>query len=690
MYAKNFYRYLDTNRAGKILVCLLLLLLSSKPASAAESQKTEISLADQILQENEIHREQFYGDVKLLHSPFPVDIQFSADGSVLFSLAETVRLWRSDTGAYLGSIAGPAKFRKFAQLYNSRWIVTVDHIDVDDHGSFYGVPRNLPNLRIWDVITGKCLSVRHLEIPVNAFKIWVPSLETAEGSQTAYLILQFNEKTELNEVHNHYQLLGFQGQRLIPYCKLELEYPIEDLLWVPQFGQLYVSNEYRVSGFDPVSKKILWEKKLADLEKITTPVDELVIIDQPIDIKKGIAMRRGNSAMQRWYIFNDSIPVDEKMIWSKAANRVCHILGESEEINLFNAKTKKRVVPATGMVNALSSISVDNFSGSFDYNDVFVFQFVAPDRMCRTFNTSVPKNSCVAISKDATTLLVGEASGTAYAWDLLNHKKIFTLTGVSKKLLCIAADTSQKRIVAGDINGVFWRWNLPTPSTRTPEKVQQLIAERNGKQTKSRLPDRLLIEDLTNSLCTLSPDGLVSLCFQAYSIKRLQVFPAEEEDLFPGPGSSLVANLENKRKFGEVITTENAKKYKILTPAIGRFDVLIQLKTSTNGRFALLVFNTGQVTIVDLQTGTLESIIQTIDKEIVDVNYHHDQKTLLVASYRGAVTAWNTDTYLKTGAIKLYDARLDSLISRVSKKGFDIVLGTRDTGLIVKYGLFQK
>jgi len=684
---KMIHDHIDSSLVSKVLISLLLLFIT-RYACAIEARKPEISLADQILQENKIHREQFYGDVRLLHSPYLMDVQFSADGSVLFSQAETLRLWQSDTGAYLGSIVGPARFSKFAQLNNSRWIVTVDHIDADDHGSYYGVPQNLPNLRIWDVITGKCLSVRHLEIPVNVFKIWIPSLETAEESQTAYLILRFNEKTELDETHNHYQLLGFQGQNLTPTCKMVFEDPIKDLRWIPQSGQLYVSNEHRVSGFDPVSQKILWEKKLADLEKITMPVDELIVINQPYDISASL---RIDSARQRWHLDMEEDRLgNEKMIWSKAANRVCQIEEESVEINLYDAKTKKRVAPPTGTVNVLSSISANNFSGSFDYSDVFVFQFIAPDHLRRTFNTKVPKNSCVAISKDATTLLVGKDSGKAYAWNLSNHKKIFTLTGVSKKLLCIAADSSQKRIVAGDINGVFWRWNLPDPSTITPEKVQQLIAERNGKQTKSRLPDRLLIEDLTNSLSTLSPDGLLSLCFQAYSIKGLQVFPVKEEDLFPDPGGSLVANLEYERKFGEVIATKNAKKQSILTPAIGRNDVLIQIKCSTNGRFALLVFNTGQVSIVDLQTGTLESIIQTIDKEIVDVNYHHDQKTLLVASYRGAVTAWNTDTYLKTGAIKLYDARLDSLRSRVTKKGFDLVLGTRDTGLIVKTGVFPK
>ncbi|WP_299469902.1 hypothetical protein, partial [uncultured Gimesia sp.] len=152
----------------------------------------------------------------------------------------------------------------------------------------------------------------------------------------------------------------------------------------------------------------------------------------------------------------------------------------------------------------------------------------------------------------------------------------------------------------------------------------------------------------------------------------------------------LVINLEYERKFGEVIATQNAIKQKILTPAIGRDDVLIQIKSSPNGRFALLVFNTGQVTIVDLQTGTLESIIRTNDKEIVDVDYHSDQKTLLVASFRGGVTAWNTETFQKTGSLQLYDARLDSLRSRVTKKGFDIVLGTRDTGLIVKSSVFPE
>lgn len=687
MIAKNMNVTFGSAFLSKVLVCLVLFCMI-KPVSAVEARKPKISLSDRIQLENKIHREHFYGDVKLLHSPYLMDVQFSADGSVLFSQAETLRLWRSDTGAYIGSIVGPARFRSFAQLNDSRWIVTVDHIDADEHGAYYGVPQNLPNLRIWDVITGKCLAIRRMDIPVNAFKIWIPSLATVEQNQTAYLILRFYEKTESSETNNHYQLLGFQGRKLLPACKLEFEDPIKDLRWVPKSRLLYVSSEYGVSGFDPVTKKILWDKRPADLAKQTKPVDELIVIDQPYHFS---ASSRINLARQRWHLDMEEDRLgNEKMIWSKAANRVCYIESESVEINLFNAKTKKRVAPPTGTVNALSSLAANNFSGSFDYNDVFVFQFNAPDQIRRTFNTKVPKNSCVAISTDAKRLIVGETSGKATVWDLSNHKKLFTLSGVSKKLLCIAADTSQNRIVAGDLNGLFWRWNLPSPSSVTPEKVQRLSAERNGKQTKSRLPERLLVEDLTNTLCTLSPDGLLSLCFQAYSIKGLQVFPVKEEDLFPNPGGSLVINLEYERKFGEVIATQNAKKQNILTPAIGRFDVLIQIKSSPNGRYAILVFNTGQVTIIDLQAGTLESIIQTNDKEIVDVDFHPDQKTLLVVSFRGGVTAWNTETFQKTGTLQLYDARLDSVRSRVSVKGFDLVLGTRDTGLIVKRGVFPK
>lgn len=682
MYAMKHFRQLNINVVSEFLVCLLL-LMSIRSVPAVEAQKPEISLADLIQQENKIHREQFFGDLKLLHSPYAIDIQFSADGSVLFSLAETVRLWRSDTGAYLGSISGPAKFRRFTQLYNSRWIVTVDDIYADEDGSYYGVPHNLPNLRIWDVITGKCLSIRQLEMPVNTFKISVDSLEPIEQYQMVYLILNYMELTESRS-----QLLGFQGQKLIPDCKLEFENKIDSLTWVPQTRQLHINSGSNVSGFDPDSKMILWKKELADSVKPIKSVDELIAIDHP---NSNNVWLRFDSALQRWHLEKQQGPfVKEKMIWSKAANRVCHIQGETEEINLFNAKTKKRVTLASGMVNALSPISANNFSGSFDYSDVFVFQFGKRDHIHRTFTTQVAQNSCVAISTDATTLVVGKTSGKGKVWSLSDRKVLFTLTGCQKELLCIAADTLNKRIVAGDNYGNFWRWNFPAQSTVTTEKVPQIIAEKLSNPIKSRFPGSQTHDELTNSLCTLSPDGMLSLYFRPFKFKFSPVFPTKKEDIIPDPGIFLIANLEYERKFGELIASDNAKKTNILAPAIGLDEILIQIKSSPDGRFATLVFSTGQVTVIDLQTETLESIIQTGDSEIVDVDFHPDKNTLLVASYRGTVTAWNTDTFLQTGKVQLYDARLENLSSRITKKGFDIVLGTRDTGLIVKRNVFKK
>jgi hypothetical protein len=66
----------DSDLLSKVSVCLLLCFMT-KPISAVEAQKPEISLADRIVLENKIHREEFYGDVRLLHAPNPMDVQFS-------------------------------------------------------------------------------------------------------------------------------------------------------------------------------------------------------------------------------------------------------------------------------------------------------------------------------------------------------------------------------------------------------------------------------------------------------------------------------------------------------------------------------------------------------------------------------------------------------------------------------------
>lgn len=665
----------------------LLLLSATRAAFAIEANKPQLTLADTI-QQSQIPREQFYGEVKLLHSPFPIDIQFSDDGSVLFSLAETVRLWRSDTGAYLGSISGPEKFSKFALFNKSRQMITLDRIGADDHGLYYGVPQNLPHLRVWDLTTGKCLAIRRLKIPVNAYKIRVSSLVSAQYQQMTYVILEYESDEERGLSLTYPLLLGFHGQNLTPVFRVEFDYYIESLNWDSRTRQLHLYAANSVAGFDPVSKEILWKKSLDQHNMQAIPDEVSGSISLPTNDQNGIDELRYKSAVQRWYIFDKTLPGREKIIWSKAANRACHIGGEFEEINLFNTKTRKRVAPVTGMVNALSTLSENKFASASDYHDVSVFQLETPDRIHRLFHTEVPENSCVAISRDATMLLTGTTSGKAYLWNLTQDQKRFKLTGVPKEVLCIAADTSQNKIAACDLNGDFWYWNLPVSSTEATETSRHLIAKQNKRPAKSRYPNDLSHAELTNSLCSFSPDGKLALCYQTLEFKDPPLFPVKEEDTFPSPGFQLVAKLNDERVYGEVIVTENTESQRILTPAIGRHDVLIQIKSTPDGRFALFVFSTGQITIIDLQTKTLESIIQTNDLEIVDVDFHSDQHTLLVASYRGAVTAWNTETFLKTGSLQLYDSRLNFLSSRVAKQGFDLILGTRDTGLIVKHGVF--
>lgn len=799
MFAKIMNLTFGSAFLSKVSVCLVLFCMT-KSVSAIEARKPEISLADRIQLENKIHREKFYGDVRLLHTPYPIDVQFSSDGSVLFSLAETVRLWRSDTGEYLGSIAGPERFIDFAQLNNSRWIVTLDDRESFwERGLYSGVPQVLPRLRVWDVITGTCLGIRPLEIPANATSISVSTIETAEQYQTTYLILEYTDEKPNEDWpwgRTVCELQGFRGSNLIPVCRLKLENfqnrlesPIDHLTWDPHTRRLYIFGKSAIESFDPVSRKIEWTTIPGNFAKPVKRVNDVIVIDQPLPLNKrkhgkkkysstilvtlfpsreknlearnkfillewalvdplsGKVMKTGvinssnlkpvdwqpekhNKEALVYWLYDDNddsvkainilknqllftFPwskngfsrtrlvstrpirdlyhdgnraVNKKVIWSPAANRVCYIEGEEEAFDLFNPKTGKRVVISSGTVNALSSLSANHISATFDWNEVSVFHVESHDRVTRTFNKTAPENSCVAISADATTLLVGKDSGQAQVWNLADHKRTVALTGVSKKLLCIAADPSQQKIVAGDIEGTFWQWKYPGSSEVEP---QLLNPERNDKPEKLPHQKVRLDTELTVPLCSVSPNALLSLSFQPL-IDVSQSYLDNFDDQVVSPGLALVAYMNSDLRVGEVIAIENAKKQTILTPAVPHKSILIQIKSSSNGRFVILVFNTGQITIVDLQDGTLESIIQTGNHEIVDVDYHPDQKTLFAASYRGTVTAWNTETYLKTGSLQLYDARLNLLSSRVVKKGFDLVLGTQDTGLIVKRGAFPK
>ncbi|MCA9021321.1 MAG: hypothetical protein KDA74_14325, partial [Planctomycetaceae bacterium] len=789
---------IGTKILGKALV-LLIILIVSQPVSAIEAQKPVINLAERIQLENKNKREQFYGDVRLLHSPNLMDAQFSEDGSVLFSQAETIRLWRSDNGEYIGSIAGPVRFSKFAQLNHSRWIVTLDETEMawDLYDRIQDSPQVIPHLRIWDTITGECLGDRRLSIPVNASRIWIRALETAEQYQTTFVIIDYDTNEAGRDGIQDYQrilLVGYHGQKLEPTSQFELRKnsSYNSMTWDSHTRQLYLSEDYGITCYDPVSKKIVWKSSRQSYIPLRIMIDRLVVLDrQPfidengsdnhqqdssilviyrpeykgkvlarwdlIDshsgnlIKSGVVNRefaptekipdknrdliywfrdladysinaidiqtnklllritrekngfRRSILNQKWYLERLDYRTDAfKVFWNPICNRVCAIFGYSSELEVFDLKTGNPVADFSGTVNSLSKISADKITASLDGNEISVYEFKPGEGLLRTFNKKVLNNSCVALSADATILLEGKSSGKVDLWNLSSQKQTATLTGGKDKLICLAADTSRNKIVACDNTGTFWWWKYPIQYIAQSDEIQRLKAERKVEPTlpdyqKAKYPCRI-----TRSQCDISPDTSCSMFFKPIETMSLLYSPEEDPDVeeYPYPGRSLAAKLEEnflgggayslERKIGIVIVSEDDQKSKRMTPSASSRALLIQVKISMDGCFALFVFEHGQIIIVNLQTGMLESSIHTRNREIVDVNYHHVCKTLLVASFRGTVTAWDSETSLKTGMLSLYDARLRSMSSRPVKDRFDIVLGSQDTGLILKTGVFKK
>lgn len=790
-----------------VLRIFFIFVMSSQPVLAYKESRTELTLVDEIIQRKYITQDRYTKNVSLVHSPYPIDVQFSADGSILFSLSETLRLWRSDNGEYLRGIAGPSRFIGFAQLKNSHWIVTLDDPGyISLNGLKSRTPQIIPKLRLWDTISGKCLGSHSVCIPVNATAVSISKIETAEQFDTVYVIVEYEEESSKEQefvpsVKKYCQLQGFQGEGLQPCCKLELEdfkfevgSPHDSMTWDPHTKRLYIFGRNIIKSFNPVTMKFKALTIPIDSTKPFNHIDEVRVFDPAtsciksihphnnlsslllvtyfsqqsktpktkhraislewvlVDSLSGVLLKRGvvkrkfkpisiNSRVNKaepfffWlndeddhsikvvnildnqilfsmprndtaisksliessrnltYLFRDKYrDVDEKVIWSEAANRACYIRGELETFNLFNTRTKKYVTNPSGVVNSLSAISTDKVSAALDWNQVSVLHLEAGNQITQSLDKTISGSSCVALSADATTLVVGDISGNAQIWSVTESKKLGILNGAMSKLLCIAIDADKSHILAGDSNGDFWGWNTPPHLPITSESLK--LTANKIKNIPPHLPinKRGFLSGLTSSLCTISSNASLSLSFVPAPIDN---FAGEyldldtEIDFESKLGGTLMGKTGVELIQGKVLANNIASKQIILTPAVQHKSILMKLKSSSNGRFAILVFNTGQVTIVDLQTGTLESIIQTKDKEIVDVNYHHENKILLVASYRGLVTSWNTDTYIEAGRLRLQDARLSLLSSRISEEGFDIVLGTRDTGLIIKRDAFH-
>ena len=804
-------------------VCLLM-SSGAHSAFAVEAKKPRPTLADTIQQQDRIPREQFYGEVKLMHAPNPMDVQFSEDGSVLFSQAETIRLWRSDTGAYLGSIAGPARFHMFSQLNHSHWLVTVDDSEADDQqGLFYSMPQLIPCLRVWDVHTGKCLAVRRLPIPINVERLWINSIATSADATWVLFESRFHKaitkekksEMDLDSFDNDYCFLaGFQGSNLTPTCHLEFDElsNYRSLNYNAHNGKLLICGETELACFDPDSQKIIWtssgyqqdlkhdeikgiinleqpfQMELTESGKKRTftpfivqfePNSHYEVPPQDVDYSKltllkwglidpstgkllhhDLVMREtgpGNykapkaenlkfpgskdanklyawlydkqeqaikavdlveawrvaskpvrdrtftirtariaALGEKWNLERDDLRNEaEVQTWNSTSGRMCIVTGFTPEINLYDLSTGNTIAQPSGTVNALSRFTSGKLAASLDWNDVSVFDLKAKGSLQRTFNTKVLRNSCVALSVDASQLLVGEISGNAGVWDLSRRSKVFALEGGTEKLLRIAGNTTRNSLAALDMDGTLWRWQTPT----VPAKPGEMQLLRAHSQEKPKRPEGYYNNEfdyrIPRSLCDLSSNTALYLAFRAYSIAEENNFGELNLGL---PGTNLIARVSDgpgrlfsfEPKHGAVMELRAGQPQKQITPPVYHQSQLMQIRCTADGRFAMLVFDTGQILILNLEAGTLEAIIPTGLSEIMDVNYHPQQQTLLVACYRGTITAWNSDTFLRTGLLQLNDARLEHLASQPAKDGFDLVLGTWDTGLILKQGVFKK
>jgi WD40 repeat protein len=648
-------------------------VLVLKPVCATGAEQAKQTLADRIASNKKIHKEQFLGNVRLLHSPYLLDVQFSEDGSVLFSMAETIRLWRSDTGVYLGSIVGPVRFKQFALLNHSRWLVTVD-----DAENYYQELSNLdsqqvlPCLRIWDVNTGECLGVRRPRIPMNAATFSIDALEIDSQSNTAYVILFSGDENESG--HNHYKLVCYQGKKLIPTLELELDHQFLSMVFDANTRLLYLTNQERVSAFDPKTSQFVWEidsDKLNILERLDALVDmkgqhvgisRVLLSNQSVAVDKGAPHRKtkrndillelhfgppddflktvfelripelqiwelvdpltGKSVKsgvidhdlkpagelpgpnndkqqifwikdkkdaslkafdllenqllmtfpggdadrisesrymaerEKWYLEKDEYRTDEdKIIWSRKANRVCSIREDSEEIQLFDSSTGKRVAKAAGTVNSLSKISDGKVAASLDWNDVSVLDFKAGADVTTVFNRKGQQNSCVALSVNATNLLVGDEAGGGHVWEVQSGKKIATLSGGAAKILCLSSNPARKVIMACDTHGKLWWWKFPDNINTKPDEVPLLKSESSAKPTLPMLIELSKFQDIdffyriNRSQCDLSIDAQRTMSFTPYDT-AYAVY--DEDELFFILGENCISKIDENPKDGTV------------------------------------------------------------------------------------------------------------------------------------------
>lgn len=158
------------------------------------------------------------------------------------------------------------------------------------------------------------------------------------------------------------------------------------------------------------------------------------------------------------------------------------------------------------------------------------------------------------------------------------------------------------------------------------------------------------------------------------------------------PGRSLVGRChieffggieEDRPNVGVVAGIDlNKELWHPITPAVNHTIQLTGLRVTPDGKYLSLIFNTGQVIIIDQNDQVVRAHVPTQQTSIVATELLGNARYLLTACPDGTVQLWYTDDNELIVVGRIPDSRPTDLIATIVDRTVEIAVATRDSGLV--------
>lgn len=395
-------------------------------------------------------------------------------------------------------------------------------------------------------------------------------------------------------------------------------------------------------------------------------------IQRPASLRRNIPPWKLASASK------DALPVYEV---SHSGRYVAAGTSGDEGIHVFDLVYMRRTAQPNGTVAAMS---IDSFTGKGVTTDGYAIYGTSGtfDRIVDGTDVG-SKISAICYSRAAETVDFADSSGRLWEVSQKQHGewgKASLVYQHNHEIIYVRRLQSNGTIILVDSRGRIWslerRVNRSNPKQLEFSNARGVVWSGIAMET-----DRI-------SMCPNSHGDYLAM----FAPLNAPGGPAQE---LPVPGESVLlgsrykeldvspAMVSVKKTIGVLYLFDlRGNRFRSFVPVVSHKETLISFKKSDDDSLMAMAFESGFVMVINVNRMKVNALIDTRLTELVDVDFGPHKNEIVAVTGSGRIEVWNAVEHKIVSRTTLRDARLGMVdcLQRASQS--ELVLSTRDAGIV--------